>query len=425
MANKELKISFVEETVHGMTKRRLWENKWSYKEGFVIAFGLFLAGMAIELANGNTPLPVLNYPQNLITGLLYITFLVLGYLFFRKSKLVAFMKSIPVAISSLSFFAWNALIMGLFLQDSSTEGLTSTLSFNQVTSSWFYLFSSLYLLTALGTLIIDKLFHLKKSNLGIFISHLGLWLVIFGGSMGSFEVSRLEMKLQEGQLTYTAKDRSNGTVYEMPFALKLKDFRMEEYPPKIGIVDNVSGKLLHAQGKNIRILEGESSFQIMDWNVELIDYLESAGKAGSKYYFNNETGSPPAAYLRTVSAQGDTVMGWITCGSFSTQYEGLKLDDTHSIIMLYPEPKNYISEIELLLPQGKHSDFLLEVNQPYAYNNWEIYQLSYDDEFGKWSDSSTVELVRDPWLPVVYTGIFLMIAGALYLFWFGRLRKNN
>lgn len=408
-----------------MTKRRLWETKWSYKEGFVIALGLFMAGIAIEWANGKNPLPVLNYPQNLITGLLYITFLVLSYLFFRKSQWVTFMKSIPAAITSLSFFAWNALIMGLVLQDSSTEGLTSTLSFNQVTSSWFYLFSSLYLLTALGTLIIDKLAHFKLSNLGILISHLGLWLVIFGGSMGSFEVSRLEMKLQEGELTYIATDRSSGKVYEMPFALKLKDFRIEEYPPKIGIVDNVTGKLLHAQGKNIRILEGESSFQIINWDIQLIDYLESAGKAGNRYYFNNEIGSPPAAYLQTISAKGDTVMGWITCGSFTTQYEGLKLDDTHSMIMLYPEPKNYISEIELFLPQGKQSDFLLEVNQPYSYNKWEIYQLSYDDEFGKWSDSSVVELVKDPWLPVIYTGIFLMLAGALYLFWYGRLRKNS
>lgn len=408
-----------------MTKRRLWETKWSYKEGFVIALGLFMAGIAIEWANGKNPLPVLNYPQNLIIGLLYISCLVLSYLFFRKSQWVIFMKSIPAAITSLSFFAWNALIMGLVLQDSSTEGLTSTLSFNQVTSSWFYLFSSLYLLTALGTLIIDKLAHFKLSNLGILISHLGLWLVIFGGSMGSFEVSRLEMKLQEGELTYIATDRSSGKVYEMPFALKLKDFRIEEYPPKIGIVDNVTGKLLHAQGKNIRILEGESSFQIINWDIQLIDYLESAGKAGNRYYFNNEIGSPPAAYLQTISAKGDTVMGWITCGSFTTQYEGLKLDDIHSLIMLYPEPKNYISEIELFLPQGKLSDFLLEVNQPYSYNEWEIYQLSYDDEFGKWSDSSVVELVKDPWLPVIYTGIFLMLAGALYLFWYGRLRKNS
>lgn len=408
-----------------MTKRRLWESKWSYKEGFVISLGLFLAGVAIEWANGSNPLPVLNYPQNLIIGVIYISFLVLTYLLFRKSQWIIFMKSIPAAITSLSFFAWNALIMGLFLQDSKAEGLTSTLSFNQVTSSWFYLFSSLYLLTALGTLIIDKLIHFKISNLGILVSHLGLWLVIFGGSMGSFEVSRLEMNLQEGELTYIATDRSNGRIYEMPFALKLKDFRMEEYPPKIGIVDNVSCKLLHAQGKNIRVLEGESSFQILEWDVQLIDYLESAGKAGNKYYFNNEVGSPPAAYLQTVSAKGDTAMGWITCGSFTTQYEGLKLDDTHSMIMLYPEPKNYISEIELFLPQGKLSDFFLEVNQPYSYNEWEIYQLSYDDKFGKWSDSSVVELVKDPWLPVIYTGIFLMLAGALYLFWYGRLRKNS
>jgi hypothetical protein len=35
---------------------------------------------------------------------------------------------------------------------------------------------------------------------------------------------------------------------------------------------------------------------------------------------------------------------------------------------------------------------------------------------GKWSEVSVFELVRDPWLPAVYTGIFLMLAGAACLF---------
>jgi hypothetical protein len=32
--------------------------------------------------------------------------------------------------------------------------------------------------------------------------------------------------------------------------------------------------------------------------------------------------------------------------------------------------------------------------------------------------------VRDPWLPAVYTGIFLMMAGAIFLFIFGK-QKNG
>ena len=44
---------------------------------------------------------------------------------------------------------------------------------------------------------------------------------------------------------------------------------------------------------------------------------------------------------------------------------------------------------------------------------------------GKWSRTSTFELVRDPWLPVVYTGITMMLLGAVYLFAFAKIGKMN
>ena len=49
-----------------------------------------------------------------------------------------------------------------------------------------------------------------------------------------------------------------------------------------------------------------------------------------------------------------------------------------------------------------------------------LYQLSYDERMGKWSQVSVIEAVRDPWLPIVYFGIFLLLAGAMYLFWIGQ-----
>ncbi len=45
-----------------------------------------------------------------------------------------------------------------------------------------------------------------------------------------------------------------------------------------------------------------------------------------------------------------------------------------------------------------------------------IYQVSYDEKMGRWSNTSVFELVKDPWLPYVYFGIILMLLGTLGLF---------
>ncbi len=56
---------------------------------------------------------------------------------------------------------------------------------------------------------------------------------------------------------------------------------------------------------------------------------------------------------------------------------------------------------------------------------WKIYQLSYDESKGRWSDISVFELVRDPWLPVVYAGIIMMMLGAICLFVNAQKRKEE
>jgi len=56
---------------------------------------------------------------------------------------------------------------------------------------------------------------------------------------------------------------------------------------------------------------------------------------------------------------------------------------------------------------------------------WMIYQYSYDDTMGKYSDTSVFELVRDPWLKIVYTGIFMLLAGALFLFFAGPKKSRT
>jgi cytochrome c biogenesis protein ResB len=55
--------------------------------------------------------------------------------------------------------------------------------------------------------------------------------------------------------------------------------------------------------------------------------------------------------------------------------------------MLFPEPKRFLSEIEILTTDTETVPVSLEVNSPFSFQGWKIYQVSYDDELGRWSDT--------------------------------------
>ena len=60
------------------------------------------------------------------------------------------------------------------------------------------------------------------------------------------------------------------------------------------------------------------------------------------------------------------------------------------------------------------------MNKPVEVDGWKIYQYDYDARMGAMSHMSVLQLVSDPWLPLVYAGIFMMLAGAVGMFVSGR-----
>ena len=84
-------------------------------------------------------------------------------------------------------------------------------------------------------------------------------------------------------------------------------------------------------------------------------------------------------------------------------------------------PKKFRSELIL---QNKECRLYtaIEVNEPVDFGGYSIYQDNYDREKGLYS---VLLLVRDPWLGIVYTGILMMIIGAVGLVVCGPLRKPN
>ena len=87
-------------------------------------------------------------------------------------------------------------------------------------------------------------------------------------------------------------------------------------------------------------------------------------------------------------------------------------------------PKRFASELKILTQTGKRIQTTVEVNKPAVVDGWKIYQYGYDTQRGAMSNYSILELVSDPWLPLVYTGIYMMLGGAICMFIFGGRRKS-
>ena len=78
-------------------------------------------------------------------------------------------------------------------------------------------------------------------------------------------------------------------------------------------------------------------------------------------------------------------------------------------------PRRFASEIQILTKTGKNIETTVDVNKPYEVDGWKIYQYGYDTQMGAQSQISILELVSDPWLPWVYAGFYMMLAGAVLM----------
>jgi hypothetical protein len=348
------------------------------------------------------------------------------YKWFTNSQLVRWLTKVPASISSIALITILVMIMGIIPQIPSNNNIVNTLGLNHITTNWAFLLILFQFLTCLGLISIKRILQFKWSNIGFILNHTGLFLALIAGVLGTGDLQRLSINVYEGKPSWIATDANRNEV-ELPFAFYLNDFLIEEYNPKLALVDNNTGSISHNDGKNLYLVEKGGTYVFNNFEVTIEKYLPSAIRFGMRYEPVNEVGSPPAAFISVKNMESDSIQkAWISSGSFRYPYESLKISDEFSMVMTIPEAKKFSSDIDILTKDGKRINTTLEVNKAFKFNGWKIYQLSYDDKMGKWSDLSVLELVRDPWLPLIYVGIFMMIAGAIYMFWMGnKITKND
>ena len=262
---------------------------------------------------------------------------------------------------------------------------------------------------------------MKARKLPFLLNHAGLFIVLLTATFGSADLQCLKMITRLGQAEWKATDK-NGNLVELPFAIELNDFTISEYPPKLILIDNETGQPLPVDGPEHLLLEdGVESGKLIDWEVSVLRSIPMAAPVVTedslKFTEFHSMGATYAAYLKVTNMKtGRIKEGWVSGGSFVFPYKALSLTGEYSLVIPEREPERFVSDVTIYTQKGEVLHDTVEVNHPLKVDGWDIYQLSYDETKGRWSDVSIFELVRDPWLPFVYAGIIMMMLGAVCLF---------
>lgn len=280
---------------------------WGMTRGCFICIGWIAVGMVLQMTAGPVLWDVMSWPVNAVVLAVMLLGILSMHLLRGHVRLFRWMATLQAGIPAMVTCAMMTVLMGVTRQVPSGHQPVEPIGISAMLSFWPFVLSYLWLTVLVGMVCMTRL-RLSWRNIPFLLNHLGLFIALVAGTLGNADMQRLHTTVQEGKTEWRAVDSRHG-VHQLPIAIELHDFFIEEQPQL-----------------------------------------------------------------------------------------------------------SYASDVTVYTKRGVTVRDTIRVNKPLAVRGWKIYQFSYDEAKGGMSDISVFELVRDPWLPYVYVGIFMMLAGALSLF---------
>nr|WP_314559079.1 cytochrome c biogenesis protein ResB [uncultured Capnocytophaga sp.] len=386
-------------------------------------------GFILQVSLGSISKSWFTFPYNIIGGFVFVVLITAVYFLFRKSAFISRFSSAPFAI--VTVVTLGVLTIGLGSINVNAEEVAHSfigkLGLDDITKTWYFGVIFVLALMNLWFAILKRSLVYEAKNIPFLLNHFGLWLVMFAGVLGQGDLVRLKMNLYKDKPEWRAYTDDN-KMAELPIALELKEFSIDIYPNKLFVIDT-SGTALPKEKPQGFMLEKEGdNATLLHWKITLHQYLEKAiPDTDSTYTHHLMWGATNAAKvtiedLRTHTKKTD----WISAGNFQLSPRAIHLDDMHTLVMAPPEARKFQSQVRIY-EKGKEGvlEEKIEVNHPITVDGWRIYQLSYDERMGRWSELSVIELISDPWLPVVYVGIFLLLLGGVAFLFQAKDKKEQ
>ncbi|MEA3227421.1 MAG: cytochrome c biogenesis protein ResB [Planctomycetota bacterium] len=330
---------------------------------------------------------------------------------------------------------WAALVLIVVLTAMSIYGAfigteRAQVFFNSVPSTVFW---ALFLLALVGGFVaFRRLIRVP----GLLLMHAGCILILIGGSLGSEKgykatgnenIREGQMQIYEGQTTNQVfvqkKDGEGHDMKELPFSIKLNDFRIEyyDYEPPYLEVETADGRALRVPaevGQEIDLGGKLGTAKI----TRKFEHFKMSLEDGKQVPFEDLHGNPmPALEVRITPPEGEvtTRYTFALMPGFGHTQGGPTLT--------YVKPvggaiSDYISELEVTDKDGKvlaKKD--IEVNHPLQYGGYRFYQSSYDAKAGRYT---VLQVVSDTGVRIVFAGYWMLCIGVTWHMWLRHLFKN-
>jgi len=314
-----------------------------------------------------------------------------------------------MAVTATIFLGALGVFSGILPQ----TGDPSAPWYYRITSTGIFAVSVVFFLLTLGLAALKRPFPKSLKKAGYLLNHAGLWIIVAGMTFGAGDIQRQKIELKKGVAIAQP---------DVPFEITLLDFELHEYPAKLMLFDHYSGVFVHPGDFSTELQAGKT-ISLMQWKIAVETVYPSASKSNKDYISDPSGKGGQAAYIKVhgKDISGETKLaaeGWVAQSGPGAMPKGV-VAGRYMLAVSRSQPKLFRSVIEYRIANGPKTKSYIEVNKPLAAEGWDLYQSSYDSSMGKHSDVSVLDAVRDPWLPVVYTGIFILLAGMLHMFVFG------
>lgn len=389
--------------------------EWGYKRAFLRCALLFVVGTTLQLAVGDIDSSLLHYPWGLILAVNYLYLLVVAYAMRNRWRWLRQLGDDKACLSSLAAFGAIVIVFGLTRQDPAREGLVGALGFSRMTSSWPFNLLLFYFMTTLGIRTVSDIHHLRDRRMAAVLTHLGVFVLLVAGTFGSGDTVRCMVTTRVDTPVSIGRDDAGHEV-RLPFALTLGDFSIEEYPPKLYLLDTRR----ESSSREFLSVEADGAEAVIgDWRIRAEHSLDMAGRLPeeSDWRAMKHVGAAPAVYASAENTvTGERFSGWVSCGSHIFEPSYLMLDDGMAVAMSRREAKRYLSRVSIMEEGGIRRDVEIEVNHPARVGSWRVYQVGYDTSKGRWSDTSVLECIRDPWYGAAHLALWMLLAAGVVMF---------
>ncbi len=269
---------------------------------------------------------------------------------------------------------------------------------------------------------------------GLFMIHAGCLLVLGGSMWGSETGHQLQKRFLDAQKIpsgYMVIYEGNSEKHivaedfkqklgELPFSIKLKDFRLEYYETDEELVPRLYIKT--QEGRNLQLVAkaGEAiSLGPGSGKVKVVRTFRNFKigiEDGEKVVKDEQGGEEnPAVEVEIEIPDGNSHTRYVfeRFEGFSHRGEdGVQL----SYVLQGPRViRDYFSEVVVIENEKEVAGKVIEVNHPLHYGGYHFYQHSYDSKMGKYT---ILSVTSDSGLYAVYGGYWLLCLGVLWQFWF-------